>query len=63
VLVFFRAHQGERVVAAFNLSPEPRTAVIPGGPGTPLAGHGFPDARPDKTGVELPGFGAYFGKL
>jgi alpha-glucosidase len=63
VLVFVRAYQGERIVAAFNLSPEPRTAAIPGGPGAPLTGHGFPDARLDNAGVELPGFGAYFGKL
>jgi alpha-glucosidase len=63
VLVFFRVHGGERIVAAFNFSAEPRAAAIPGGPGTPLAGHGFAPARIEKTGIELPGFGAYFGKL
>jgi alpha-glucosidase len=62
VLVFFRVHEGERIVAAFNLSPEPRTVAIPGGPGTPLTGHGFAAARLEKAGIELPGFGAYFGK-
>jgi alpha-glucosidase len=63
VLVFFRVHGGDRIVAAFNFSAEPRVAAIPGGPGTPLVGHGFAPARLEKSGIELPGFGAYFGKL
>ncbi|WP_428266091.1 alpha-glucosidase family protein [Haliangium sp.] len=65
VLAFFRVGADERLVCAFNLSPEPRTVRIPGGPGTPLDGHGLTPARLDAgaESIELPGFGAYFGRV
>ena len=62
-LVFIRAHEGERILVAFNLSNAPLSVPVPGGAGTPLEGHGFPAVQPEKGQLALPPFGAYFGRL
>jgi len=57
---FVREHQGQRVLAVFNLSDRPVPLPL-ADPGTPMEGHGLEAALGDDG--RLPPFGAWFGVL
>ncbi|HWK45870.1 MAG TPA: alpha-glucosidase [Stellaceae bacterium] len=68
VLAFERATPDDRLVAAFNMSPQPATfsfgvdeAIIPS-PDNGFNAHGFTTGFRDGT-VRLPGFGVFFGVI
>ncbi|MCG8422264.1 MAG: alpha-glucosidase family protein [Proteobacteria bacterium] len=67
VLAFVRSHEGERILALFNLSATPVPATLPDHLGVErgrtLAGHGFAPARLSNTTVELSRYGVYFCHL
>jgi alpha-glucosidase len=62
VLALRRDLGTERVLAVFNLSPEPAAFTLP--PGTrALEGHGLPEAELDGRMLRLSAWGGFFGKL
>ena len=64
VLAFTRRHEGERLLAAFNLSAEHAAADLPRVlAGTPLAGHGLPDGKLEGARLTLPPHGVHYSRL
>ncbi len=57
VLAFVREGEGQRLLAAFNLSGSPATLQLPAGSWTPLHGHGAPLAAIRDAQVTLPAWG------
>ncbi len=57
---FVREHQGQRVLAVFNLSDQPVPLPLTD-PGAPIDGHGLETSLGDDG--RLPPFGAWFGVL
>ncbi len=63
VLLFVREHEGERLLCAFNLSPDATDVPLPKGlSATALQGHGF-GGRIGCGALHLPAFEAAFGRL
>jgi len=64
VLAFTRRHEGERLLAAFNLSAQSASAELPRAfAGAPLTGHGLPEGKLAGTRLTLPPHGVYYGRL
>ncbi|MDE2219988.1 MAG: alpha-glucosidase C-terminal domain-containing protein, partial [Gammaproteobacteria bacterium] len=64
VLAFTRHYEGERILAAFNLSTRAATAELPRVlAGTPLAGHGLPDGRLEGARLAIPPHGVLYVRL
>jgi alpha-glucosidase len=62
-LTFLRSHDGERVLASFNLSGDSAAVAVPRAWNVePCHGHGFA-ARMDGTQIELPPYQAFFGVI
>ncbi len=62
LLAFRREAGDERILAAFNLSPEPVRHAVPGSV-QPLEGHGLPTCRLEGRDLLLPPWGGFFGRL
>lgn len=62
ILAFRREEGDERILAAFNLSPEPVRHAVPGSV-QPLEGHGLPACRLEGRDLLLPPWGGFFGRL
>jgi alpha-glucosidase len=63
VLLFVREHEGEKLLCAFNLSPEAVDLALPAGlSATALQGHGFGGQVAGGT-LRLAAFDAAFGRL
>lgn len=63
-LLFIRAHEGQQLIAAFNLSAEPVSLEINAPiPVLPLEGHGFESSVVENQMLKLPAFGVFFGQL
>jgi len=60
LLAFTRALDGERLVAVFNLGPDPAGFTLPAG-ARPLEGHGLAPALVDRRRLRLPPWGVFFG--
>jgi alpha-glucosidase len=52
----------ERLLAVFNLSPDPAQYTLPE-PAQPLVGHGLNAGRLDGRTLHLPPWGGFFGRL
>jgi alpha-glucosidase len=64
VLAFVRDFEGERVLAAFNLSDRPARAALPGLAGARrLDGHGLAQGELEPAAVTLPAHGLLFAAL
>jgi alpha-glucosidase len=64
VLAFTRHYEGERILAAFNLSVKQATADLPRVfAGTPLAGHGLPEGKLEGARLTLPPHGVLYLRL
>ena len=57
VLAFVREGEGQRLLAAFNLSDRPATLQLPAGSWTALHGHGAPLAAVGESQAILPPWG------
>jgi alpha-glucosidase len=62
ILALRREMGRERLLAVFNLSPEPAQFTLPG-PVQPLPGHGLNAGRLDGRTLHLPPWGGFFGRL
>ena len=63
LLAFTRSYSGQTLVACFNLAGKPASFKLEvARPVIPLTGHGFAAQLQGAT-VELPAFGAFFGRL
>ncbi len=60
VLAFVREVDGQRLLAAFNLSPGQAGFTLPPGGWRQQLGHGLPAAEVDGDGVVLPAHGTFF---
>ena len=60
VLAFIREVDGQRLLAAFNLSPGQAGFTLPPGGWRQQLGHGLPAAEVDGDGVVLPAHGTFF---
>jgi alpha-glucosidase len=64
VLVFTRRFNGERILAAFNLSAEPAQLQLAGVSGArPLTGHGLPEGQIAQGRLTLPPHGVLFSRI
>ncbi|WP_226470124.1 alpha-glucosidase [Luteimonas panaciterrae] len=63
VLAFQREHEGERVLAAFNLSGAEAEVSLPLQDAAPLEGHGLPSGTFESGAVRLPAHGVLFARL
>ena len=64
VLAFTRRLNGEGILAAFNLSPQPQSLELTGAhAGAALSGHGLPEGTLDCNRLSLPVHGALFTRL
>ena len=64
VLAFRRFDAQGALLAAFNLSPEPRQLSLPGSTWLrAIGGHGFPEGRNESANLTLPGHGVAFFQL
>ncbi len=61
LLALHREGDGERVLAAFNLGPEPVHYQLPFSV-QPLEGHGLPSGRLEGRELHLPPWGGFFGR-
>ncbi|HYS13592.1 MAG TPA: alpha-glucosidase family protein [Burkholderiaceae bacterium] len=62
-LALVREHAKEKIIAAFNLSPQAFAVSVPHGwQVSPLSGHGFMEARAGAQ-IQLPAYGAFFGTV
>jgi alpha-glucosidase len=62
LLVLERKHQGETLIAVFNLGPEPAEYTLPAHT-QPLTGHGLHGAQTESRSLRLPAWGGFFGRL
>lgn len=62
-LVFIRAHEGQQLLVAFNLSAAPASLEINAPMSVALDGHGFGSATVKNQTLELPAYGAFFCNL
>ena len=62
ILALRREADGERVLAAFNLSPQPTQYTLPASV-QPMAGHGLNAGRLDGRTLHLPPWGGFCGRL
>lgn len=64
VLAFVRRHQGQAVLAVFNLDGAPASVSLPDLPGLRvLDGHGLPSGRRDGERLQLPAHGVWFAEV
>jgi alpha-glucosidase len=64
LLALTRTFDGQSLLAAFNLSDRPQTAVLPAlGSITPLDDHGLSAGRLCGRGLELPAHGVFFARV
>jgi alpha-glucosidase len=61
VLAFVREHEGQQVVAAFNLSDAPVTIDCPAGGAQALDGHGLAGGELRDGRLQLSAYGAWYG--
>jgi alpha-glucosidase len=61
VIAFVREYQEQRILAAFNLSPDPTSIPVPSNVRS-LTGHGFTEAF-SQGQIALPPYGAFFGTM
>jgi alpha-glucosidase len=62
VLAFRRENGSDRILAVFNLSPDPIQFTLPASAWT-FEGHGLEPARLDGRNLHLPPWGGFFGRL
>jgi len=62
ILALRREADGERILAAFNLSPQETQYTLPA-PVQPMAGHGLNAGRLEGRTLHLPPWGGFFGRL
>jgi alpha-glucosidase len=63
-LAFVRSDAGESLLAAFNLSDQPTSVVMPRAHGAQLLdGHGLPSGRIEGTRITLPAYGVLYARL
>lgn len=62
LLALERAHEGQRVFAAFNLGPHSATFTLSEDT-APLQGHGLEGARLEGRTLHLPPWGGFFGRM
>ncbi|KAF1688183.1 alpha-glucosidase [Pseudoxanthomonas broegbernensis] len=62
VLAFVREHQGQRMLAAFNLSDAAASLPLPSGGWTLAQGHGLASASIDGGVASLPAYGVLFAR-
>lgn len=64
VLMFVREYEGEQVLAAFNLSPSPKTLHLKNiAVKKSLEGHGFSIGKMTEKSLSLSGYGAFFASV
>ncbi len=64
VLAFTRSSGDERLLVAFNLSPQDAGAELPRVySGTPLSGHGLPEGKLEGARLTIPAHGVLFSRL
>ena len=64
VLAFTRHYNGERILAAFNLSAQDATADLPRvRSGAALGGHGLPDGKLEGARLTIPPHGVVYCRL
>jgi alpha-glucosidase len=62
VLALRRETRSERILAVFNLSPEPIQYNLPASAES-LEGHGLSPTRLDGRRLHLPAWGGFFGRM